>query len=203
MSLLTTKVFDYVRKNPGCSSREIAEHFKCEVSDIVRLRSDAAECWATVRSTRDDYGYESSEINKHSTVVHTEHIIVPPATIILSERKKQLKEIVNKYLDLEEDKERSSLDYMYEDIYNLVDEWSPPQPSPHSLYAFVIFSFILFILSVYIDSEKMMISIIQYQDGIKNITTGTYQYFFHLQSDLVESCQELWRGQVFGNISIM
>lgn len=195
----TTQVFDYVRKNPGCSSREIAEHFKCDVSDINR--------------SRDDYVgiYESSEINntnyKRSTVPTEENVVTQDTTVtrstIPSERKDQIKEIINKYLDLEDDKEGSSLDTMYEDIYNSVDEWSPQPSPPHSLYIFVLFSFMLFILSVYIDSEKMMVSINQYQDGISNVTTGTYQYFFHLQSDFVESCQELWWGQVFGNISIM
>ena len=189
----TNQVFEYVRKNPGISSKEIASHFTCKTTDINKSRENYIGIYENEKIKNKDYKhYAESE----------EELVVKLPTKIPSERKVQIKQIINKYLDVENGKQ-SALDSMYGDIYDLLDQWNPQPSPPHSLYLFVIFSFMLFTLSVYIDSEKMMNSIIQYQDGITNVTTGTYHYIFHLQSDFVESCQDLWWGQIFGNISIM
>ena len=189
----TSQVFDYVRKNPGCSSKEIASHFNCEVSDINRSRD--ADNFIGV--------YENPEITntnyKHSVQKELESEPIP-----VSSRKEQIKLVMNKYLDISQDKNMHvSLDPMYEDINNLLESWNPPPAPPHRLYVFVFLSFMMFMISAYIDTEKMMITLNQYHDGVSNVTAESYQYFFHLQSGLVESCQELWGGQVFGNISIM
>ena len=191
----TSQVFDYVRKNQGCSSKEIASNFNCEVSDINRSRD-----------TDNFIGvYENPGIKninyKHSVQkeLESEPVLVP-----VSSRKEQIQSVMNKYLDISKDKNMNiTLDPMYEDINNLLESWNPPPAPPHRLYVFVFFSFMMFMISAYIDTEKMMTTLNQYHDGVSNVTAESYQYFFHLQSGLVESCQELWWGQVFGNISIM
>ena len=189
----TSQVFDYVRKNPGCSSKEIASKFHCEVSDINRSRDT------------DNYigVYENPEI----TNINYKHSVqkeLGSEPVLVSSRKEQIKSVMDKYLDISQDKNMNiSLDPMYGDLKELLESWNPPPAPPDRLYIFVLFSFMLFMVSAYIDTEKMMITLNQYHDGVSNVTAESSQYIFSLQSNLVQSCQELWGGQVFGNISIM
>lgn len=192
----TSQVFDYVRKNPGCSSKEIASKFHCEVSDINRSREidDFIGVYENPEIRNIDYKHYDNDVQKD--------LESEPDLGLL--RKEQIKSVMNKYLDISKDKNINiSLDPMYGELNDLLKSWNPPPAPPQRLYVFVFFSFMLFMVSAYINTEKMMITLNQYHDGVSNVTEESYQYIFYLQSNFVQSCQELWRGQIFGNISIV